>query len=386
MYVRTKDTFERYPTSYAQDSSINGIGKPIRKPVLLTHYHVRKALSPGAGLLSDPTASVMTTSQMKPGFVDDSRRVNLQRDLMTLVRGKYSTAISPNVKLRIALVDMTEAKHNTPIFAGFYAWNPTNPGGMATMEGGSLTKILALYAVYQLRFDLNAVAQRDMITKGSVLRTAVTKEWKKAGLQAQPNLTGLFRFVERAGKPVVAELRVTPEIHSNASARSLIVALGFEFIGSVALQSGLFDAKNGGLWLNAAYGQPALTWRSSPYPIVPRHSTTAFAAVTYFTLLAQGRLGDQITANKIVQVLKLKCATGGLLDGIETLPGVIDGDSPNKCGILARYYHEAFHVVRQVPGGKRLRYAAAVLSQKPTGIDYKELGKDLDGLIAKQNP
>jgi hypothetical protein len=342
---------------------------------------MRKALHPGAGLLSDPDASVMTAAQMKPGFVDvtDPWRVNLQKELTKLVQDKYQAAVSPRVQLRIALVDLTNAKHHTPIFADSSAFGPGN-----TVEGASLVKILPLYAVYQLRFDLHSFATRNGITKGSALQVSIAKEWKKAGLQSQPKLTGLFQFVEKDGSPVEARLRRPPAVHGNWDARALIVALGFEYIGSVALQSGLFDEKQGGLWLNAAYGAPALTWWSSPFPTLPRHSATALAAATFFTLLAQGRLVDQASSNEIANVLKTPC-TRGLLDGVKQLPGV-PAASSSKCGILPPYYHEAIHVIRQPPAGKQLEYVAAVLSEKYGALNFMELGKDLDSIIVKQNP
>jgi hypothetical protein len=384
VYVRTRDTLGRPPTSYLYGSSISGVGDTLRKPVLLTHYHVRKALHPGAGLLSDPGASVMTAAQMKPGFVavTDPRRVRLQNDLTKLVQDKYQATVSPKVQLRIALVDLTEAKYHTPIFAGSSAFGP-GPG--SSVEGGSIVKILALYAVYQLRFDLNTFATREGITEGSELRVSIAKEWKKAGLRSQPNLTGLFQFVEKAGSPVEAKLRRKPVIHGNWDARALIVALGFEYIGSVVLQSGLFDEKQGGLWLNAAYGEPALTWWSSPFPTLPRHSVTALSAATFFTLLAQGRLVDQASSNEIANVLKFPCSENGLLDAVKQLPGA-PAELPNKCGILPPYYHEAIHVVRHPSGGKRLEYVVAILSELYGALNFVELGKDLDSVIAKQNP
>jgi hypothetical protein len=202
----------------------------------------------------------------------------------------------------------------------------------ATVEGGSLVKIFPLYAVYQLRFDLNTVAQTGKITKGSVLRTAIAQEWKKAGLQSQPKLPGLFQFVGKAGSPVEARLRREPAIHWNWDARVLIVAPGFEYIGSVALQSGLCDEKQGGLWLNAAYAETAITWRSSPFPTLPRHSATALSAATFFTLLTQGRLMDQASSNEIANVLKPQCQFG-LLDGVKQLPEA-PAASSSQCGIL----------------------------------------------------
>jgi hypothetical protein len=264
------------------------------------------------------------------------------------------------------------------------------------LEGRSFTKILALYAVYQLRFDLNTFAKRNGITKSSALQASIAKEWKKAGLQSQPNLTGLLQFVEKAGSPVETKLKKEPAIHEDWQARALIEPLGFEYIGSVALQSGLFDEKQGGLWLNAAYldtpKKPKLTWTSSPFPTLPRHSATALSAATFFTLLAQGRLVDQASSNAIAKVLEYPCSEHGLLDGVKQLPGA-PAKSSNKCGHLVPYYHdyhEAIHVIRQPPRGKRLECVAAVLSdvlgEEPPVLDFMELGKDLDGIIAKQNP
>jgi hypothetical protein len=338
----------------------------------------------------------MTAAQMKPGYVDvaDPRRQGLQKELSELIRNKYQ--VSPKV-LRIALVDLTEAKYHTPVFSGFWAYNQSDPGGGATLEGRSLPKILALYAAYQLRFDLNTFAARNGITKASALQVSIAKEWKKAGLLSQPKLTGksgLFDFVEEAGNPVRAKLKMKPvRIHEDWQARALIVPLGFEYIGSVALQSGLFDEKQGGLWLNAAYGTPALTWTSSPFPTVPRHSATALSAATFFTLLAQGRLVDQASSNEIANVLKKpQCAARSLLDGVKQLPGA-PAESANKCGNGqgTPYFHDAIHMIRQPPtGGKRLEYVAAVLSDVIGKISplpsFMELGKDLDSIVAKLNP
>jgi len=389
--IRTRKAVGRIPMSYLYDSSINGIngvGRLLSKPVLLTHYHRRKFLSGGTGLLMEPSDSVMTAAHMKPDYVagTDPWYVKVQEELIKLLYTKYRAAVSPKVQLRIALVDLTEAKYHTPVFAGLWAFNTNNPGEGATMEGGSLVKILALYALYQLRFDLNTVAQREGITKGGALQDFIAKEWKKAGLQLQPKLTSLFQFVEKAGSPVEARLRRTPSIHGNWEARLLILALGFEYIGSVALQSGLFDEKQGGLWLNAAYGEPAQTWDSSPFPKLPRHSATAAAAATFFTLLAQGRLVNQASSNEIASVLKsVQCFKNGLLDGVKQLPGAPTA-SPNKCGLLPPYYHEAIHVNRHPTGGKRLEYVAAFLSEGPPPVNFVTLGKDLDSIIEKQNP
>jgi hypothetical protein len=359
-------------------------------PVRLTHFHTRKFLSGGTVLLSDSSPGVMTPARMSPGYVDDARRVALQGALETLIRGKYARNISPKANLQVALADLTESKFHRPIFAGFSSWGRPPDG---QMSGASLPKILALYALYQLRFDLNHFAREQGIKKEGDLRVAIVKEWVKAGLTKAPSLRKLFRLVERtSGDPVQATLHRTPAIHSNWAARELIEDLGFEYIGSVALQSGLFAEATGGLWLNAAYEKPAVTWLTSPFPRLHRHNVSAFAAATFFTLLAQGRLVDQATSNEIAAVLRSKKCfdKDGLIDGIKTLPGFptsggLPVTPPNKCGELAPHYHDAMHIERPIPGGKRLEYTVAVLSEMPPNVDFKELGKDLDALIVAQN-
>lgn len=362
---------------------ILGEVKAAPAPVRVDHFHIRKAPNAAGVLVPASTATVMTPAAMKPGYVlpTQSQRQALQRALTTLVRGKYATAVSPAVNLRIALVDLTGAKRNAPVFAGFFAW-----GSGTAFEGGSLTKILALYAVYQLRFDLDTCAALLGIKKASDLQARIKAAWAKRGLRSPPNLTALFSFVEATGKTVTARLRKIHDIHHNHVARELIRNLGFEYIGSAALQSGLFDETQGGLWLNAAYNDPPITWTTSPFPKLERHNATALAAATYFTLLAQGRLVNQATSTEIGDVLaKRVCMSSGVVQGIKQRPGV-QGKPANKCGILPPFFHEAFHLIRQVPGGKRLEYAAAVLSKEPPTVDFTILGRALDQLIVSANP
>jgi hypothetical protein len=331
--------------------------------------------------MPDPTVSVMKPAQMKPGYVlpDDAKRQALQGAVDTLLRGKYSSALSPTVNLRLALVDLTGAKQHTPIFSGFWAW-----GAGSEVEGGSLVKILALYALYQLRFDLDTFADQHNITKSSVLRSSILKEWTKEGLGSVPNLTMLFTFVETSGSPVKVRLRKIHDVHHNHVARELIINIGFEYIGSVALQSGLYDEAQGGLWLNAAYNKPAITWTSTPFPGLHRHNATALATAAFFTLLAQGRLVNEKTSKEISTVLSRMCMSNGPLDGINQLGGV-QAPSPNKCGIVPPLYHEGVHVRRDVSSSNRIEYVVAVLSKGPP-VNLMDLGQDLDGLIVTANP
>ena len=254
------------------------------------------------------------------------------------------------------------------------------------MEAGSLAKILPLFALYQLRFDLDTMAAQQGITKAAALVPAVKAAWRGQGLSAGPDVHALFRIEERRGDTVVARLRRTHDVHHNHVARALIVSLGFGYIGSVALQSGLFDPAQGGLWLNAAYNMPAITWTASPFPNAERHNATALAAASFFTLLFQGRLVNEGTSREIRTVLALRqCMGNGPLDAIKQLGGVRP-PTPNKCGYLPPFNHEGCHVTRRVSGGRVLSYAFAVLSRRPPDLDLMQLGRDLDDLIDQANP
>ena len=364
-----------------REYSVRGETSPT--PVRLTHYSVRKYIDPGSrALLSDARPSVMVPANMQPGYVPvaAAARQSLQSALSALVTRSYADSLAP-LHLRLALVDLTEAKHHAPIFAGHEAFGPK--GGV---DGASLTKILALYALFQLRFDLNTVATLNNLTSPAALTSAIVKGWKKEGLHTVPDFGRLFRFVRITAAPITAEVKIDTDIHHNHVARALILALGFEYIGSVALQSGLYDPRHGGLWLNAAYGKPAVSWTTTPFPRLARHNATALSVATFFTLLAQGRLADQRTSNAIARVLKgTKCFDGGLLDGIHPLPGAVL-PSANKCGLLKPAFHDAVLVERQVPGGRRLQYVIAVLTKWPPPLDFTRLGRELDGLVAAANP
>jgi hypothetical protein len=358
------------------------VTKTAPAPIKIAHYHVRKVPNASGALVPASAATVMTPAAMAPGYVlpSDPRRRALQAALSNLLSTKYAAAIAPPVNLRVALVDMTGAKRNAPVFAGHWAFGPGR-----NFEAGSLAKILALYALYQLRFDLNTCAARLGITKGSVLQAKINDIWKKQGLRTLPNLPVLFSFVESAGKTVRVKLTRVPWVHDDDDPRWIIVNVGFEYIGSVALQSGLFDETQGGLWLNGAYKKPAVTWATTPFPKLERKNVTALAAATFFVLLAQGRLASEAISKKIGGILSsIVCMDNGVVEGIQALGGV-QGTPENKCGILDGFFHDAFHLVRQVSPGRRVEYVAAVLSKEPPTVNFRLLGKRLDKLIVDAN-
>ncbi|BCS31450.1 hypothetical protein TBR22_A06510 [Luteitalea sp. TBR-22] len=373
--MRTRGRFEQ---------ELADLEVPSRAPITVTHFHVRKAIDPSIrALMPDPSPGAMTPARMAPGYVlpSDARRRQLQDALDALLRASYADGLAPPVHLRVGLVDLTGVRYHAPVFAGHWAW-----GGSAALEAGSLAKILPLYALYQLRFDLDTTAAQQGITTGKALLAFMKAEWKRQGLVDAPDVPALFTFAGRSGDPVVARLRQVHDVHHNHVARNLIVMLGFPYIGSVALQSGLFDPAHGGLWLNAAYNEPALTWTTSPFPKQHRHNATALATATYFTLLAQGRLVNEATSAEIRKVLGMRlCMGNGPLDGIRGLGGAVNPVA-NKCGLLKPFYHEGCHVIRRASGGRTLSYALAMLTKRPPNLDLKELGRNIDALVDAANP
>ena len=75
---------------------------------------------------------------------------------------------------------------------------------------------------------------------------------------------------------------------SNFAITTIVRDLGFPYIASALMQSGLYDpARGGGLWFNYDYG--GHTWAGPPAG-GPMNSGTPGSLASYMTLLAQDRL------------------------------------------------------------------------------------------------
>src|SRR4051812_7843303 len=194
---------------------------------------------------------------MNPGFIDQSRvapgRVlldvlsdGLQPCLEELLKRWYPQfldpkkrgAPSPCDRVRIALVNLTGAHWFTPELA---LWGGTYP-----METGSIVKVLLVYALYQLRYDLRELAKS---VNPSALESQARKLWNALPRRDQPAVQELFDLAAWDHTPAhldfnaATKRRLDAAIHcnDNCAAGRLIVHVGFSFIGSVALQSRLFE-------------------------------------------------------------------------------------------------------------------------------------------------
>lgn len=398
------------PPGSAREAEAGWLGEAgtPRTPLLLPHFHVRKAVPGGALSPAGGTPQAMQPSGMNPGFVNaaDELAVNtgptgLHTRLRALMSKKYA---SQSGKMKVALVDLTGTRLYAPDFAG---WNST-----VLLYGASTPKICALYAARQLGFDLQALARRDGIQKKDALVAAARKAWAAAGLaaKAQPAIEELFDFAESAGKPVAVtastklETLVTCTFKDNCNwaASLLIDRVGHAFINSALWQSGLFHPKRGGLWMRTLYGQtksccfpreklqkPVVTAPAPPgfKGSVPNQSVSALSLATFFTLMAQGRLASGAVSGRLLADLQPACSFFGG-GGLPCKPSFTP---PTKCGIWNGYVHDGILIQRPTGsgcGGKTIRYVVALLTQNLSGASnvFKPFLADVDALIQANNP
>jgi len=298
--------------------------------------------------------------------------------------------------LGVALVDL--AKPLTPRFAGWRA--------AATTYGASISKVLQLYALFQLKFDLEQICRIDKVSTVEGLSEAAERRWNAAGIAKTsfPKLACLFSLVPGNNRVDVElnarSLKLTQVlacgkddcIDNNYYTTNTMRYLGLPYIGSVTWQSGLFDSIRGGLWLSAGYGtteidsgpaacrlrsgnadwpggDPAGADSSTRKFLEGPHSATALSLATFYTLLAQNRLPY---STNIIGVLKRGCSVGKRGCPDRSLP---DAEIIAKCGIFDPFVHDA-GLVRRTGG----LYAFAILDRSARLCTYKLLA-DLDKLI-----
>ncbi|MET0555853.1 MAG: serine hydrolase [Vicinamibacteria bacterium] len=356
---------------------------PPRGLTLLDHQQTPKRPEPGVpGAFTTGSVAKMTVSDLNPGFIDgsdalvaDTGSSGLQTCLQKLITTQFqnylsdrsNTAASRGDRLRVALVDLSGDKIARPDFAGW--------GSTVAMYGASSPKILAVYAVHQLRADLRQLASTQSISSGAALEKAALRAWKLTG--PLPNLAWLFDIRKWSGAP--GTLDFTPAartalggIMHNWDAASLIVGAGFPYVASVTWQSGLFHPSRGGLWLTTSYGRGE--WDGNPVRGVYSANITALSAATYFTLLAQGRLVDDAASAEMATFLRRGCITGSFPKGL----GVV----ASKCGIWSDFLHDCALVRRGA-----LRYVVVGLTRTRSNEygQYRKLFQELDHLIVRNN-
>jgi hypothetical protein len=349
---------------------------------LLPHFFVpSKPISGGKGWISTNAVNPLTVGALNPGFIDPVDHSlmldgKLDPDLKSLVaklqsnqapfdREPYITFRRRNGKVRIALVNLSALPQLTsPRLAEFASGTQT--------YAGSLAKIAALYAAYQLKFDLNVTTTTNPATFTQNRLNALKKIFDVTNASgASSSLKFDFNNSFRQALDTICK---------NCDATYVIGSLGFTFMASALWQSGLYDCRRGGVWLGATYGAcrgvPRSSWHSDPIGHTS-HGATALSVATYFTLLVQKRLIDSASSLGIIANLirnRVHCRSF-FQEGLSAAGKfVFDSSNPavsdlavSKIGIYyshdqPEYYHEGA-VIRRRHNGRTLRYVVAVLTQ-----------------------
>jgi hypothetical protein len=293
-----------------------------------------------------------------PIFIDQTnwtakKDVSLQTALETLIDGNAIFKGNKS-KIQIAIVNLNDV--NNPIFAGI--------DETKAVYGASSTKIGAFYAAHQLLFDIRDFIQNaipESINTKAKLLASLKVLW---GKNRNPDLNTLFKIpaaITSANDIQFSDYFkagfANPDTHNDNALNGnlfnykLISALSFEYIGSVLYQSGLFNKKTKGLWVNWRYGGVKKTvgddgkeirdtsgarWNSSPFN-APTASITALSSAIYFTLLAQQKMAFSA---ELSQVLALGCNSGVFAQ----MPSVWSGLSTTKvflkCGLDEASVHD----------------------------------------------
>ena len=381
--------------------------KCIKKPNYLSlqrHFFVPSKPS-SKGWASTGLTEQLQIGKLNPGFINstnqslllDPKLDPLVKDLMNkLHKGQapfnkepYTTFLKRKGKVRIALVNLsTPSQLVSPQVAEFNSTVET--------YGASLAKLVPLYAAFQLKFDLNFEAAKN------------PKAFSPKQLEALKNI---FDISTTSGSSPIIRfefnpkfLRALDEICHNCDASFVINSLGFNLIASALWQSGLYDCQRGGLWVGANYGHektcpstPPKSWHSDPIGSIS-HGVTALAVATYFTLLAQSRLIDSSSSNKIMANLiprdllspgNNRCPSYFVwgLNHNESfqIPSKTDA-AASKIGIYyainkPEYYHEG-SLIQRHHNGRTLRYAVSILTQCIS--DYKVNYRRKQGKMIKE--
>ena len=378
-------------------------------PVLLPHPHVPRNCNSSSTWTSEAASKDMSPTKMTPGFISNDQisfDTTLDEALIDLIVTKYPSLLAPesvrqrqaskNDKVRVALVDLTGNKICRPGYAGW--------GSTVSMPGASTAKIAVFYASHQLLFDLRELARVNSIRKTADLIQKTNDVWKN--LTCKPDLKWLFAFDE-SKNPIGVQpssslqthlLNIVNEKDGTRMASELFLRVGFDYMASVLVQSGLRHPHREGLWVGGTFctgprtakhdprchtvsaagcpkGQDRVIWAKDPLKI-HRNVLTALSVATFFTLLAQGRLVTESLSTEIERLLKNACSFIRRALPTATIRAA-------KCGLAGALMHDG----ALIKNGRRLYVMVFLTANANLSENRRErLIKDLDRLIESNNP
>lgn len=192
-------------------------------------------------------------------------------------------------------------------------------------------------------------------------------------------------FWERMGITIGGDVPV-----SNYTTSTIVRDVGFPYIASTLLQSGLYDTnRSGGLWLGARYW--GSSWRG-PLEGGPLQSATAGSLAAFMTLLVQRRLVSP-EASGVMQFFMRKIpnnpfpGTGSWFEvGLRSLGSLktvlakvgLAGGGADDCAYIEREVNDG-------KGGKKTLCYVAVGLRAKRGSDLENLIRELDKCILINN-
>jgi hypothetical protein len=384
--------------------------KPAWFPLLKHYFSPKTRLVKGHDLTweSTPKIEELNPAVLNPGYFftttrglarDPSLDKKLKEMIANLLTKRppfnvepFTTFVDKGGKIRAALVDLsTDTKLVVPTIAEFDSTSMT--------QAGSLAKIGLLYAAYQHRFDLNVQGRTD---PKSVTADRI-RELKTIYDITQDRHSQVLTFSFNA------DFRNALDgVCHNCDASKISRSLKLSYVSSALWQSGLYDCRWGGIWVGAHYNEwdgEKQKWEcdfqgnctpdgchGDPKGSLPV-AITALSVATFFTLLAQGRLIDEFSSQKLKDILikqpdpaygcSSRFKTGLTEAGRFTTADRIY----SKIGITQSVSHEGALIDRTSIGKK---YVAVLLTisnaGKPTnGMVRQKLITYLDELI-RTNP
>jgi V8-like Glu-specific endopeptidase len=163
---------------------------------------------------------------------------------------------------------------------------------------------------------------------------------------------------------------------NNKAATSCIVDIGFPYIASVLIQTGLWDPmRGGGLWLGAGYGGP--NWLANPVG-GGTVTATAGALAALLTLIARDLAVDAASSAAMRALFKKGAYPGaytrsGFRDGLNAELERL-GRTPatvfSKLGLLTGPEYDCA-IIERDEGGKHLKYVAVAMNVTSTAVMHK---------------
>jgi hypothetical protein len=336
--------------------------------------------------------SEMNPQNMNPGFIADNDQIlvkkNLQEALSQLIKTKYKKYIrsntpSNNDNFSISLIDLSGDKVLNPEYAGW--------GSVVPKYAASTAKIIPIYGIFQLKFDLETLLNKENVTTLSDAKKQIISLYKKYRLiNYKPDWHNIFDYnISSTGKTTLSFKNslakiIEDTIHNNNTAASkLIHAVSYPYLASILLQSGITHTSRGGLWIVRDYGGVNKSWENRPstkFKLAGSHNATALSASTYFTLLSQGRLVSDIYSKQIKEILRNGCSF--FRAGTSKLN--VSKQAPAKCGIWSAYYNDVIMI--ETDDGK-YKYVVSVFSNlaKDNTFLLDKLLIDVDKIIKTNN-